>query len=126
MKNIFTIWILMFISMASYAQQQSESLASKVLSIYKQESLPYLEKFSSEKYKGQTDDLTKALIGSRYAFFTAKADYITKTVTKSLTEKEQQSDKAYVSKLAAFKYDQEFPGLPKEYWDAVNKRIKEL
>ena len=124
-KNL-SIGILTFISLTSYGQKQSESLASKVLSIYKEESLPYFEKFSSEPYKGETDDITKAIILTRLELFLVRANYITKTVKESVKKKEQSSDKAYISKIAAFKYDQEFPGLPKAYWDAVDKRIKVL
>lgn len=127
MKKIVSICVFLSISLVSYAQKQNETLAFKVLRIYKEESLPFFEKFSSERHKGKLDDVTKALIASEYELLLVKADYITKTITDSLEGNEKgQSDKDYIAKLASFQYNQKFPGLPKEYWEGVTKRIAKL
>lgn len=124
-KRLFLILSLLIFGFGAHSQ--NEEIANKVLQVYKDESLPYLRKFSTERYYEKDENLSKASAYAQYEFFVAKTEYIEQIVRDTLKKNQKAAaDKSYVSKLTSFQYGEKFPGLPRDFWESVDKKVKNL
>ncbi len=125
MRTIILLLFLLFVK--SSFSQNTVKVEDTLFSIYKTEAIPYLEKFAKEKYVEKNDDLTKQLINSTYNVYIAKIMDIENKVKIELEKNENlRSSKLAISKIIEKYYEDRFVGLPKDYWDAVSKKVAEL
>ncbi|MCA4896913.1 MAG: hypothetical protein ING84_18075 [Cytophagales bacterium] len=129
MKSLEILFVCLFVFGFNHnvdAQTDDVKLAS-ILQIYATEAKPYLLKFAQAKYGEKSDELTKTAIEAKYNALIAKTDKIGLDVTKILSQVEKgKTDKTYISTLISHQYETNFPGLPREYWELVKKRVLNL
>ncbi len=122
--------ILIFVIISNAAWGQSEmktSLSGKVFEIYRKEADPYLKKFAEGRFINDSSSNYVATIRATYIVYLADIHKIESTISDELNKNPKSAeDKNYISKLVEFHYQNEFVGLPKEFWASARKRISEL
>ena len=117
------IVILFLLIVSCGFSQNKTNLVDSLLAVYKTESIPYLQKFASDKYQGKTDELSIIAIDARFKRFLVDIQTIEKRVKEAIESEKIVNDKLLISKIIAKQYEDKFVGLPKEYWDSISKKV---
>jgi len=122
----YSILLFLLLTLGTVKAQSVLTLEKTIYDIYREEVDPYLKAFAKNRYPDEENDELEAR-RALYMAYSAKILVVESKTTDILTKNPRgRDDKGYIAKLLNNKYADAFPGLPKEFWVAVEKRVEEL
>ncbi|HCT30213.1 MAG TPA: hypothetical protein DIW31_05660 [Bacteroidales bacterium] len=117
--------LIMLFAIKSYSQDFT--LADSLLNIYSNEALPFFVKLSKKNLPDIKDKETNALVESKYAVLKVNLLVIKKQIKEAIVKSDKiKLEKQDLIKLIDLEYQKYYPELPKEFWNKVLEKTKDL
>ncbi len=111
--------------MSTYSQDLA--IADSLLAKYKNEAIPYFNKIAKKKTGMNKDKTSEGLYEAHYIVLMANTTVIKKNIEEALKQSEKTKfEKQDLIKIIDLEYQKYYPELPKEFWENISEKTKNL
>ena len=132
-----SIFILLICFTLQTSAQKIDATTEKILETYRLELNPYLEEMAKRESEAYKDPSIKEepgdaralnnLIDARTMLLKSESTYVANKITQMVRDKKiDTSNKDIVARIIESEYRNQFPGLPKKYFEDAREKVSKL